>query len=197
MTGIDHERASTDATVVLAQDHRRIEEMLRALSAGSLDMATYRHLMDQTIIELVQHSVAEELFLFPAVREYVPGGAELADHELENNAQTERVMKILDALNPADMTFEPQVSVLRSLVGAHIAHEEAVMFPALLQAAAPDFRDQIGERILASKSYGPTRPHPDAPSTPPGNILLAAGTGLVDRVRDALSHRGQDTDPAD
>ena len=191
MRGTDYERSNTDVTVVLAEDHRTIEQLLEALAADSLEVTAHRVLMDRTIIEVVQHSVAEELFLFPAVREYVPGGAKLADHELENHAEVDAVMKVLDLLNPTDGSFKPQVSMLRSLLGAHIAYEERVLFPALLQATAPQFRDEIGEKILVSKSYGPTRPHPNAPNTPPGNLLLAAGTGLVDRVRDAFSHRGQ------
>ncbi|MQA02628.1 MAG: hypothetical protein GEV07_07875 [Streptosporangiales bacterium] len=34
----------------------------------------------------------------------------------------------------------------------------------------------------------PTRPHPSAPDSPPANKLLAPPTGLVDRVRDALTY---------
>ncbi|MFE9867759.1 hypothetical protein ACFYPZ_34435 [Streptomyces sp. NPDC005506] len=33
------------------------------------------------------------------------------------------------------------------------------------------------------------RPYPSLPNTPPVNKLLAAGVGLVDRVRDLLSSR--------
>jgi hemerythrin superfamily protein len=186
----DHEYKSTEVTAVLRADHRRAEQLLRAAGAGGLDGAARRNLTDELIIELIQHSSAEELFVFPAVREYVPGGAELADHELENHAEAERVMKILDALEPDDRSFAPQLTLLTSLVDAHIAHEEGILLPALTRATAPHFRDRLGEQVQVSKAWVPTRPHPNAPDTPPGNTLLAPGTGLVDRVRDALMHRG-------
>jgi hypothetical protein len=45
--------------------------------------------------------------------------------------------------------------------------------------------------VRRAKKMAPTRPHPSAPDTPPANKLLAPGTGLVDRLRDALSGRGK------
>ncbi|WP_345703952.1 hypothetical protein [Kitasatospora paranensis] len=38
----------------------------------------------------------------------------------------------------------------------------------------------------------PTRPHPDAPSSPTARRLLAPGIGLIDRVRDYRSGRGRE-----
>jgi hemerythrin superfamily protein len=188
----DHEHENTGATAILTTDHHTMAKRFRALEAPGLDPAARRDLLDQAIIELVQHSVAEELFLYPAVREYVPGGAAQADHQLENHAEAERVMKILEDLDPQDVVFEPQLARLATLFDAHVAYEEGGLFPTFDQACAADFREAIGEQILISKSYGPTRPHPDLPDTPPGNKILALGTGLVDRARDTLSHRGQD-----
>jgi hypothetical protein len=50
---------------------------------------------------------------------------------------------------------------------------------------------RLGEQIQAAKDRAPTRPHPSAPDRPPLNKLLAPGAGLVDRIRDHLSGRGQ------
>ncbi|HUR08087.1 MAG TPA: hypothetical protein VM347_36465 [Nonomuraea sp.] len=47
-------------------------------------------------------------------------------------------------------------------------------------------------KVQAIKKIAPTRPHPSAPDTPPGNKLLGPATGLIDRLRDALSGRGKD-----
>lgn len=37
---------------------------------------------------------------------------------------------------------------------------------------------------------GTTRPHPSAPDSPPGIKVLGPVTGLLDRMRDAVSKRG-------
>jgi hypothetical protein len=40
------------------------------------------------------------------------------------------------------------------------------------------------------KDMAPTRPHPAAPDTPPGDLLLGPVTGLFDRLRDVVTGRG-------
>lgn len=42
------------------------------------------------------------------------------------------------------------------------------------------------------KQMAPTRPHPSAPDGPPGNKIVGSVTGLLDRMRDAVSRRGTD-----
>jgi hypothetical protein len=41
-----------------------------------------------------------------------------------------------------------------------------------------------------AKQAAPTRPHPNAPDTPPGNIVVGAVTGMIDKARDKLARRG-------
>lgn len=45
--------------------------------------------------ELVRHSVAEEQFMYPAARKHLEGGDQIADHEIEEHAEAEEVMKHL------------------------------------------------------------------------------------------------------
>jgi hypothetical protein len=51
------------------------------------------------IAELVRHSVAEEEYMYPAARKTLEGGDQLADHELEEHAKAEKLMKELDGLD--------------------------------------------------------------------------------------------------
>ena len=69
--------------------------------------------------------------------------------------------------------------------------EERGLFPALAGHASPADLHRLGEQVKAAKDKAPTRPHPAAPGRPPLNKLLAPGAGLVDRIRDHLSGRGQ------
>lgn len=57
-------------------------------------------------------------------------------------------------------------------------------------ACSPEALDELGEKTRRAKKTAPTRPHPSAPDTPPGNKLLGPGVGLVDRARDLISGRG-------
>ena len=43
--------------------------------------------------------------------------------------------------------------------------------------------------MRAAKKVAPTRPHPNAPSTPPGNILIGAAAAVIDKARDMVTGR--------
>ncbi|MFC6880624.1 MULTISPECIES: hemerythrin domain-containing protein [Actinomadura] len=180
-----------DVIEVLAHDHREVEEMFEELS-GTADPGQRRRITDDITIELVRHSVAEEMYLYPAARERVPGGDEIADRELTEHADVERILKDLEKADTAGPDFPALVRRLMDSVTEHIQEEETVLFPKLVASATGEELLELGDKVQSAKRRAPTRPHPSAPDKPPLNKLLAPGAGLVDRVRDHLSGRGQD-----
>ena len=179
-----------DVIEELTTDHREVEELFdqirQAPSAGER-----KGLTDQLTIELVRHSVAEEMYLHPAVREHLPGGDALADREVADHAEVEKLLKALEARTADNQEWDRLISRLRTEVTSHVRDEETNLFAQLRNTCSPSVLDDLGEKIRMAKKVAPTRPHPSAPSTPPGNKLLAPGTGLVDRVRDFVSGRGK------
>ncbi|MER6179657.1 hemerythrin domain-containing protein [Streptomyces sp. NPDC001652] len=145
----------------------------------------------QVTMELVRHSVAEEAYLYPAVREHVPGGDALADQEIEDHARAEQLMKDLEGCEAGDPEFDRLMTALMTEIRSHVADEEQNLFPKLHASCPPDALDALGDRVRQAKKVAPTRPHPSTPSTPPANKLLAPGIGMVDRLRDTLTGRGK------
>ena len=175
----------------LMTDHREVEELfarIEALPSGDKDRKLHA---DQATIELVRHSVAEEAYLYPAVREHVAKGDAIADKELDDHSRAERLMKDLESCDADDPDFDRLLGMLMNEIRSHVADEEENLFPMLRQACPSDTLDQLGEKVRQAKKTAPTRPHPAAPDTPPMNKLLAPGAGLVDRLRDAFSGRGK------
>jgi hemerythrin superfamily protein len=175
----------------LMTDHREVEEIfgrIEALPPGHKDRKMYA---DQATMELVRHSVAEEAYLYPAVREHVAGGDALADKELQDHARAEQMMKDLEGYEAGDADFDRLIGMLMSEIREHIADEEQNLFPRLRAACPPDALDTLGDKVRTAKKTAPTRPHPSAPDKPPANKLLAPGAGLVDRLRDTLTGRGK------
>jgi hypothetical protein len=101
------------------------------------------------------------------------------------------VLKDLERGEPDGAEFTELVRKLIADVTAHVQDEENNLFPALAAHCGPDDLRRLGEQVQAAKDKAPTRPHPSAPDRPPLNKLLAPGAGLVDRIRDRLSGRGQ------
>ncbi|WOX20967.1 hemerythrin domain-containing protein [Streptomyces solicathayae] len=174
----------------LKADHREVEEMfgrLKAMTGGGQEL---RGLIDEITIELVRHSVAEEQYLYPAVREQVEGGGRMADREIEDHSRVEKILKQLEQISTDDAQIKPLLKQLMEEVTSHIKDEESNLFPALERACTSQQLDDLGDKIRRAKAMAPTRPHPAAPSSPTASKLLAPGAGLVDRARDFVTGRG-------
>ncbi|WP_128434928.1 hemerythrin domain-containing protein [Streptomyces cyaneus] len=175
----------------LVTDHREVEEFfgrIEALPSGDKDRKLYA---DQATIELVRHSVAEEAYLYPAVREHLANGDALADKETDDHSRAEQMMKDLEACDADDPEFDRIIGMLMTEIRSHIADEEQNLFPKLRAACPENTLNDLGDKVRQAKKLAPTRPHPSAPDKPPANKLLAPGVGLIDRLRDALTGRGK------
>ncbi len=56
----------------LTTDHREVEEIFAQIEALPTGDKRRKDLADQATIELVRHSIAEEMHLYPAVRRHLP-----------------------------------------------------------------------------------------------------------------------------
>lgn len=181
-----------DVIQELTADHREVEDIFGQIEALPTGDHRRKELADQATIELVRHSVAEEMHLYPAVRRYLTNGDAVADKEIEDHGEAERTMKQLESCQADDPEFDRLMAQLMSEIRDHVTDEENNLFPRLRESTTPDDLAQLGAKVRAAKETAPTRPHPAAPTTPPANRLLAPGAGMVDRVRDALTGRGTD-----
>ncbi|MEV6653725.1 hemerythrin domain-containing protein [Streptomyces sp. NPDC051219] len=175
----------------LMADHREVDALFGEIETQPVGDQRRRELADELTMELVQHAVAEEQYLYPAVREYVDGGDALADKEIADHAKVERLLKDLEGLDADDAQFDDRVARLKFEVTDHVRDEEDRLFPMLADACTPQTLEQLGDKVRRAKQLAPTRPHPAAPDTPPLNKILAPGAGLVDRARDLLTGRGR------
>jgi hypothetical protein len=172
----------TDLIDVLVRDHRRVETLFTELETEQDDPDHRRNVVDVVVAELVGHMVAEELYLYPAVRDLLPDGDQLADRDLRQHADAQRTMDTLDSAAP---TFAATLAALIAAARDHIAEQERDLLPRLRRACPADRLESLGRRAEAVKRIAPTRPHPHTPVS----RLVVPGTGLVDRVRDDVTKR--------
>lgn len=187
MTETTEGRARTVIDIIV-DDHREVQQMFTQAQRET-DPAEFQRLVSTVVAELVRHSVAEEQYLYPALREHVDGGDEIADHEIAEHSEAEQVMKDMEGLDADDPQLRERFNALVEDVNHHIEDEENDALPRLRSACPEDELIELGHNLERAKRTAPTRPHPTAPDTPPMNKLLAPGAGLVDRVRDALTGR--------
>jgi hemerythrin superfamily protein len=172
----------------ILEDHREVGEYFNQIEDNS-DPHLRGALVERVITELVRHSVGEEQYVYPAARKMLPNGEELTEHEIEEHAEAEEVMRKLEGTDADDPAFDGLVQQLIKEVRHHIEDEEKDLLPQLAEACDSAELDELGAKFAHAKSIAPTRPHPSAPDRPPANKILDPGVGLIDRMRDALTGR--------
>jgi hemerythrin superfamily protein len=119
-----------DVIDVLTTDHREAVSLISQIRSTA-DPEQRRDLADQLIAELVRHSVAEEMFVYPAMRDHLPGGAEAVEHDIAEHKELERVMKQLEGTDSSGPEFLSVVDSIESILADHVSDEEAEQFPQL------------------------------------------------------------------
>jgi hemerythrin superfamily protein len=171
----------------IIRDHREVEAVFDEIEKGG--GGNKHDLVEHVIAELVRHSVAEEQYLYPVARRVLPDGDQLVDHELEEHAEAERMMKSLEKTDAEDPEFDELTRKLIDAIRHHVEDEEKDLLPKLREVCDSAELRELGQKFERSKSMAPTRPHPAAPDRPPANKILGPGVGLIDRMRDALTGR--------
>jgi hemerythrin superfamily protein len=182
-----------DVIEILERDHREVEQMfseLETLRGASTDEAQARRkdLTDRVTIELVRHSVAEEVLVYPQVEDKV--SAEEAEHARKEHAEAEETLHRLEKLDADDPAFDDELATLMGEIRHHIEDEEGQMFAHMRQAIDADELRKLGGRVEAFKKVAPTRPHPNVPNEPLPRMAAGPAASLFDRMRDLATGRG-------
>ncbi|MGD7002192.1 hemerythrin domain-containing protein [Corynebacterium halotolerans] len=179
---------SSDVTVILTIDHREMLELFGRIHTTT-DPEERRDLADAGTAEVMRHSVAEEMFVYPEMEKHLPNGSEEVEHDKKEHDELVQAMKKLEGLEATDPAFLDQVSEVEKLLDHHAHDEEDEQFPKLRQHFDQDKLNEMGEKVQQAKKVAPTRPHPSAPHSELFHKTVGAGVGMVDRLRDKLMGR--------
>src|SRR3954470_1549889 len=116
-----------DVIEVLEHDHREVEQMfaeLESLRGAATDEQKSRRkaLTDQVTIELVRHSVAEEVLVYPKVEKKV--SAEEVEHARKEHAEAEETLQRLEKLDADDPSFDDELAERMKEIRHYIEDEE-------------------------------------------------------------------------
>lgn len=174
-----------DPIQLIRHDHQQLERLFRrleqALSSGEPRQSAAA-LRDVTR-ELSIHAAVEEQFVYPALR--ATAGADGVLFAVEEHHAAKVLLSELRATRPADPRFETKARLLLRDVREHMQEEERELLPALEKGLEPEQLRELGGAVANARLLSPTRPHPLAPETPPGNLLVGPILGVFDRIADA------------
>ena len=127
-----------DLSTLIAHDHQVIAGLLDALGeTGRADRFLLAH---RVIDELAAHVAAELQILYPALRDIVPGGVELANRGQTDYDTLRPVLVALEQAHPDDAGFDDLVGGIATAFDGHVPPVDDEFVPAL--------RTVIGEQAM-------------------------------------------------
>jgi hemerythrin-like domain-containing protein len=152
-------QASTDAIVLLKQDHKEILRTFREFEkAGEDAHATQGRLVDRMIELLTVHTYIENEVMYPRVRELLP---DLEDDVLESYEEhhvADVLVMELAGMKPDDERFRAKTMVLIENVRHHIEEEEQEWFPQVREGLGRNALRDLGANLLQAKEKAPRKP---------------------------------------
>lgn len=178
-----------DAIEVLTRDHREVEALFTQYEAAA-DDDTRTRVAHEIVHELAVHGEIEELRFYPRLRDAVDDGHALADEAVTEHVAIKQTLNDIDSMTAGDPGFDGRMRELMAEVRHHVTEEERELFPALRQALSEEDLRGLGDHLERARSLVPTRPHPNAPTSPIVKAAAGPPVALVDRIRDALRGDG-------
>lgn len=150
---------STDAIVVLKDDHKVIRSMFRDFrTAGPNATTSKAKIVDRILEQLTVHTYIENECMYPEIRRLVP---ELTDDVLESYEEhhvADMLVMELAALKPEAERFTAKTMVLIENVRHHIEEEETEWFPQVREGLSRKVLQEIGAEMEAKREKAPRRP---------------------------------------
>ncbi|MGE2690143.1 hemerythrin domain-containing protein [Mycolicibacterium pulveris] len=188
-----------DALTFLREDHKSVLGMLEVLDGAPTGEGAQRSGLDTMVTNLViaesQHEAIEQQFFWPAVRDALEDGDELADEAIAQEQAGKELLQRLEDGKPGEADYHEALQEFVKIGREHILYEQEVVWPKFEAAVSPQDREKLGDKLEAAKKVAPTRPHPDTPANPMVQKTMGMGAAMVDHVRDAASGREAENPP--
>jgi len=150
---------STDAIVLLKNDHREIRKLFRDFrGAGPNARVEKGRIVDDIIEALTVHTYIENEGMYPEVRDLAP---DLEDDILESYEEhhvADVLVVELAAMKPDDERFDAKTTVLIESVEHHIEEEEQEWFPKVREELGRKQLREMGARMLELRDKAPRSP---------------------------------------
>ncbi|WP_431886990.1 hemerythrin domain-containing protein [Micromonospora wenchangensis] len=150
---------STDAIVLLKEDHKEMRRLFREFEkAQEGPVSRRRKLVDEIVAALTTHTYLENEVMYPEVRKLLPALEDDILESYEEHHVADVLCAELAAMDASDDHFVAKTTVLIENVEHHVEEEEQEWFPKVREALGRNQLQEIGERMIALR--------PDAPRSP-------------------------------
>lgn len=156
---------------VLRADHGNLQLLLAALehspghAAGASQevLRARKAAAERLVIDAARHEAAEQEYFWPAVRERLGHGNQLADEASAQEQEVTDALARLGKLESADDEFDQALADLIPALRRHLAFEEAQVWPQMRTALSPfQVRELADQLSQAAEQAAERAPRPQA-----------------------------------
>jgi hemerythrin superfamily protein len=150
---------STDAIVVLKEDHKRIKRLFKEFQqAGRSATAKKGQLVNQMLEELTVHTYLENEVMYPSVRKALPDLEEDVLESYEEHHVADVLCMELATMTADDEHFDAKTTVLIENVTHHIEEEEQDWFPKVRAGLSRRELQALGQTMIDMREKAPRKP---------------------------------------
>jgi hemerythrin superfamily protein len=150
---------STDAIVLLKQDHKEIKSLFRRFQRAGENATKEKGQLVEKMIELLTvHTYLENECMYPRVRELLP---DLEDDILESYEEhhvADVLVMELATMSPDAERFDAKTTVLIENVTHHIEEEEEEWFPKVREGLGRKQLQELGAELERLRKKAPRSP---------------------------------------
>jgi hypothetical protein len=129
----------------IVHEHRVMDGLLAALGTEREDRFPLAH---RLVDEVASHISAVSQVLLPALRDIVPGGADMANEAQSGFGEMGVALFALEEGHPGDAAFEAAIETVAEALRRHVPVEENQHLPALRTVIGDDATGELG-RVYA------------------------------------------------
>jgi hemerythrin superfamily protein len=173
-----------DAVSFLTEQHEQVRDLFAAIPKASGEERRERF---QTLVRMLAvHETAEEMVVYPALRNLGDEGVAVTEARLAEEDQAKKDLADLERIDPTSSAFDEPFRRFQTAVESHAEAEEREVFPFLERHKDDEQLQRMAAALQVAEGMAPTHPHRSAPESAIGNVLVGPFVSMVDRVRDAL-----------
>ena len=149
---------STDAIVVLKQDHARVKKLFQEFERAGSAKEKKNRIVRTILEELTVHTYLENEVMYPEVRRLVPDLEADVLESYEEHHVADMLCFELSTMDADDERFDAKTTVLIESVTHHIGEEEQDWFPKVREALGRKQLQELGARMEALRPKAPRKP---------------------------------------
>jgi hemerythrin superfamily protein len=149
---------STDAIVILRQDHREIRALFKEFQKSTVSDKKREQIVERIIELLTVHTYIENEVMYPQVRRLLADLEEDILESYEEHHVADVLTMELAAMDAKDERFRAKAMVLIENVTHHMDEEEREWFPQVREGLSRKTLKEIGEQLLEAKQQAPRSP---------------------------------------